>query len=410
MGHGHVPALADVPVEHLVAGVAGQHRRQLGGQVHCVVDPAVHAHGADRAVDVGRVAGQQHPPRPEGLGHPLVHGVQRLGRHLVGLPGGVEPLEPGLYDVVVEERVGVGVHVGGQHHPPQVGPSEQVGPFDRVEDVVAIAVGPVHGRRRVQAGRAAAVRLPLLFAALTGRLGHGLARMGRIRAARSASGRVEVEQHAQRHGAVREGEALELDAELLAHHAVGALAAHQVCAVQFLPLPVGSLDRCGHGVRTLVEGDQLGPGADLDQVDVRSHLQGLFDQLQAVALQRVGEAGVTGQHGVVEHRYGLGVAAVPVVDQGSHQPARLEALVQADVVEHLQRGRVDGSGPPDLIQQVHQLLDHHHPVAAACQGQGQHQPDRAGASDDHPIVSPGHRNLRDGAPQGLAARRSSPRW
>ena len=43
-------------------------------------------------------------------------------------------------------------------------------------------------RGQVRAARAVAVSLPLLFAALTGRSGHGLARMGRIRAPiRSAS-------------------------------------------------------------------------------------------------------------------------------------------------------------------------------------------------------------------------------
>ena len=168
---------------------------------------------------------------------------------------------------------------------------------------------------------------------------------------------------------------------------MGTLTPHEVGTPQFLPLAVGCLGDRGDRVAVLSEVNEFGADPDLDQIGIRSHLQGLFDQLQAVALQRVGEAGVAGQHGVVEHRYGLGVAAVPVMHQGGHQPAALEALVQADVVEHLQRGRVDRAGPANLVEEIDQPLDHQHPVAAAGQRQRQHQSHRTGASDQHSVVS-----------------------
>src|ERR1700719_4364594 len=42
------------------------------------MDAAVHAHAADRVVDVGAVAGKQHAAFVEGRGDALVHGVERV--------------------------------------------------------------------------------------------------------------------------------------------------------------------------------------------------------------------------------------------------------------------------------------------------------------------------------------------
>ena len=42
------------------------------------MDAAVHAHAADRIVDVGAVAGEQHAAFVEGRGDALVHGIERV--------------------------------------------------------------------------------------------------------------------------------------------------------------------------------------------------------------------------------------------------------------------------------------------------------------------------------------------
>src|SRR5262245_10684611 len=60
LGRG-VPALPVVEIERLLAGLAAHHAGKLVRQADRIVDPAVHAHAADRIVDVRRVAGEQDP-------------------------------------------------------------------------------------------------------------------------------------------------------------------------------------------------------------------------------------------------------------------------------------------------------------------------------------------------------------
>src|ERR1700716_528772 len=67
------PALCVVAVELAVAGLAGPDPRQPFGEVDDVMDAAVHAHAAERIVDVGGVADQEGAAHPEKLRHPLMH-------------------------------------------------------------------------------------------------------------------------------------------------------------------------------------------------------------------------------------------------------------------------------------------------------------------------------------------------
>src|SRR6202042_3624590 len=71
-------ALARVAVEHAVLGAAEPHVGEFFGQVDRIWGAAVHAHAADRVVDVGAVAGEQHAAFVEGRGDALVHGIERV--------------------------------------------------------------------------------------------------------------------------------------------------------------------------------------------------------------------------------------------------------------------------------------------------------------------------------------------
>src|SRR5262249_15932173 len=55
---GHVATLAFVAVENFLSPLAAQNFDQLVGEIEGVVDAAVHPHGADRAVHMGGIAGQ----------------------------------------------------------------------------------------------------------------------------------------------------------------------------------------------------------------------------------------------------------------------------------------------------------------------------------------------------------------
>ena len=71
-----MPALPFVAVELRFVGFAVQDAGQLVGEIEGVVHAAVQSHAADRAVDVGGVAGEQHAADAELLRDALMHGVE----------------------------------------------------------------------------------------------------------------------------------------------------------------------------------------------------------------------------------------------------------------------------------------------------------------------------------------------
>ncbi len=75
LGHGR--ALGVVAVQQAGAGLAGEHRGELPGQVVAVLHGGVATHAAGGWGDLGRVTGQEDATDPEGVGDP--------GRHLPGL-------------------------------------------------------------------------------------------------------------------------------------------------------------------------------------------------------------------------------------------------------------------------------------------------------------------------------------
>ena len=73
-----------VAVEQAIVG-AGIDPLELVRQVEGVLDAAVHAHAAERIVDMRCIAGKQHAPVPKAFRHPLVHVIDRAVRNVIRL-------------------------------------------------------------------------------------------------------------------------------------------------------------------------------------------------------------------------------------------------------------------------------------------------------------------------------------
>ena len=126
-----------VAVEQAVVG-AGPDRLELVGQIEGVLDAAVHAHAAERIVDMGGVAGEQHAAVPEALRHPLVHGIDRAVRDLVRLGPRHHALQHLLQVFVRQQLLAVGILRRRHQHAPQPRHPQQHQPFQRIGDVVHV--------------------------------------------------------------------------------------------------------------------------------------------------------------------------------------------------------------------------------------------------------------------------------
>jgi hypothetical protein len=73
----HAPPLPVVEIELGLGRLAAPHRGELGREINCIVNAAVHTHAAERVVDVGGVANKERAAQSERLGHPLMHLVER---------------------------------------------------------------------------------------------------------------------------------------------------------------------------------------------------------------------------------------------------------------------------------------------------------------------------------------------
>src|SRR6266516_4578468 len=193
-------ALARVEVEHIGLGAAEPDIGDLGREIHGVVDAAVHAHAADRIVDVGAVAGEQDAALVEGRGHALMHGIERVIRDFVSALPGVDALQAAL-DALHAQGLFVGFLRRDRHDAaPDSGWAvaldlEQVEPFVRVGKIIA--------------------------------------------GAKAAAGRAEVEAGADLDEALGPGETLELDLRQPPHGAAPAIGADDVAAANFFALAGG---------------------------------------------------------------------------------------------------------------------------------------------------------------------------
>ncbi len=113
----------------------------------------------------------------------------------------------------------------------------------------------------------------------------------------------------------------------------------------------------------------------------------LLDDLDALALQHIGKAGVVLEMAVVERGDQLVVPALPVVEQRRDDAARLEPGVEPDAVEHFQGGGMVRARARHLLEEiiVAERLDQADLHAGLRQRERQAQAHRSRADDDDAI-------------------------
>jgi len=79
----------------------------------------------------------------------------------------------------------------------------------------------------------------------------------------------------------------------------------------------------------------------------------------------------------------VAVARAEIGHLGVRQPE--EGLGESQLVQHLQRGRVDGVAA-EITQKIRVLLEHRDAQAGAHEQQTQHHPRRSAAGDQHPLL------------------------
>src|SRR3984957_14759459 len=120
------------------------------------MDTAVHAHAADRIVDVGAVAGEQHAAFVEGRGDALVHGVERVIGNFVIAALLVDALQAAL-DAGHAQRRFVGLLFRHRKHAaPDAGRAfafdlEQIDPLVGVGEIIPRAIA-LAGGAEIKAG------------------------------------------------------------------------------------------------------------------------------------------------------------------------------------------------------------------------------------------------------------------
>ena len=182
----HQPPLPVVALELVLGRLAVPDLREPRGEIDRVVDAAVHAHAAERIVDVGGVADQERAAELEGLRHPLMHLVERGVRDLVVGDARHHARHQRLRELLRLHALVACVLVHQEHRAPQ--------PGDLQQEIPALRIGHVAHRR--QAGDDAE----------------------------------EVERRRDHQQPVGPGEALELDAERAPHRAARAVRADQIAA------------------------------------------------------------------------------------------------------------------------------------------------------------------------------------
>ena len=122
---GNRPALGLVAVQKRLVRPAGCHQGQLPGQILRVAEAGVHPLAPQGGVDVGGVAGKQHPAPSVGLCQPALdlEGGRPLGapHHRGGIPGPLtEQVDDQGQELLGRRFVGA-VGCSGGHQPPEAG-------------------------------------------------------------------------------------------------------------------------------------------------------------------------------------------------------------------------------------------------------------------------------------------------
>ena len=131
-------------VEQAVGAPLEQNARELVGQIDRVLDAAVQSHAADRIVDVGGVAGEQHAALAEGCGDTLMRHVEIAVDDLVGdaAPGRTSAAAPAPPSSLVRSSSACR-RIGRENRAPQAGRAvgrnlEAIAPCAGVGEIAAV--------------------------------------------------------------------------------------------------------------------------------------------------------------------------------------------------------------------------------------------------------------------------------
>ena len=162
----------------------------------------------------------------------------------------------------------------------------------------------------------------------------------------------EIVRHFDVECAIVIGEAFERDAEVLADDAARPLATDDVAAFDGFLFTSGIDHTRLHTVGVLFERHELGRQPKIDIGMRLRHLHRLFDDFDALALQHVGKARVILEITVIERGDQLAFMAIPIMEHRRNDAARLELLVEPDAVEHFECGWVVCSRTRHLLEEI----------------------------------------------------------
>src|SRR6516165_6658391 len=335
----HQAALPVVALELALGLAVMPDLDEARGQVDRVMNATVHAHAAQRVVDMRGVAGEERASALERLRHSLVHFVKRDVSDIVIGDAGHHRGHERLREVAAYRELVAFVRRDWKHHAAEAWNLQQEVP----------ALGIAHVAHRDEAGNDG----------------------------------TEIERRADDQKALRPGEAGKFDPERAPHVAAGAVGADEPAARAHLGSPV-ALDRDLHA-RAMLR-DVLDLSVEL-QLEIR-----LFAQLSVqntrelglLALHPIGVSGDVGDGAEIELREHA-VLPAAILERRRGQSLRDQRPRGAEPIEHVERRRMEGRGAR-LLAEIRSRLEYRYRHAAADEVGRRHQADRPRARDQHLLL------------------------
>ena len=283
---------------------------------------------------MGRIAGQQHPAHPIVRHDALMDAVGAHFHHIVGRVASHDALQLGLDAGGLGRLIDGLARVGIQAAAPQIGQPQQ-------------AEGAAVHPHIVHVGQARQMALE-----------------------RKAGGCQD--------GGLGVGQPLEPKVQQAAYGAFGPVGGDGI-GCRHLFVPVVRLDLQEHAVVLLAQARHRRTEADLDQLLGRGRIQRQAAQLGLLALQAERVGRVVAQNVQMKLHPLVGFVHADLPRRGDQAPVDQRGG-QAQRVEHLQGGRMEGRGA-QVVGQGRLLFQHHRPDAEPGQPERCHQPHRPGADD-----------------------------
>src|SRR5262249_49791189 len=138
-------ALPRVAIEQAHLGTAEPDLSEFFREVDGVMDAAVHTHAADRIVDMGTIANEQHATLVKGLSHTLMHRVKRIIGNII-IPALLMDTVQAALKTRTAQRFFIGLRL---RHRENATPNarwsaafnfEQIDPFIGIGEVIARAI------------------------------------------------------------------------------------------------------------------------------------------------------------------------------------------------------------------------------------------------------------------------------